>query len=294
MISRNSLRAGAAENIENGGHPPDKTVKRFKRPTFSVTAYTDVRLFCQYKQTVRPARERRFDSGTGQSRCFLHEEVKMKEQVKKKIKKLLALSKSPNENEAMAALEKARKLMEENGLTEQDCVVCTSETKALKSRPLWRDVIAMDVAWVNGSVVRIINDCDTRVIRFHGAETDVFIAKEMYEYLIKTVNRMAKQNIRKNAKKPFIDSYKFGIASSLSERIKKAGARYSWANKRIERLTAIGNYVDKLYEAGYKRCSFSTKQEKTNYTAYSRGFSAGKRINLNRQATGKTQKCING
>ena len=34
----------------------------------------------------------------------------MNEQVKKKIKKLLALSKSSNENEAMAALEKARKL----------------------------------------------------------------------------------------------------------------------------------------------------------------------------------------
>lgn len=36
---------------------PDKTVKRFKRPTFSVTAYTDVRLFCQNKKTEsRPGR----------------------------------------------------------------------------------------------------------------------------------------------------------------------------------------------------------------------------------------------
>ena len=36
---------------------PDKTEKRFKRPTFSVTAYTDVRLFCQNKKTEsRPGR----------------------------------------------------------------------------------------------------------------------------------------------------------------------------------------------------------------------------------------------
>lgn len=36
---------------------PDKTVKRFKRPTFSVTAYADVRLFCQNKKTeARPGR----------------------------------------------------------------------------------------------------------------------------------------------------------------------------------------------------------------------------------------------
>ncbi len=53
-MSRKSLRAGAAGNIESGGIPPDKTVKRFKRPTFSVTAYTDVRLFCQYEQRYAP------------------------------------------------------------------------------------------------------------------------------------------------------------------------------------------------------------------------------------------------
>ena len=55
---------------------PDKTEKRFKRPTFSVTAYTDVRLFCQNKKTEsRPGRERRFDSGTGQERIFPYQEV---------------------------------------------------------------------------------------------------------------------------------------------------------------------------------------------------------------------------
>ncbi|WP_428769311.1 hypothetical protein V1L52_10095 [Treponema sp. HNW] len=70
LQSRKSLRAGTAGNLESGGIPPDKTVKRFKRTTFSVTAYTDVRLFCQYKQTVRPVRERRFDSGTGQERIL--------------------------------------------------------------------------------------------------------------------------------------------------------------------------------------------------------------------------------
>ena len=55
----------------------------------------------------------------------------MNEQIKKKIKKLLALSKSPNENEAMAALEKARKLMEENGLSEQDCNVSIQKKQSI-------------------------------------------------------------------------------------------------------------------------------------------------------------------
>ena len=294
MISRNSLRAGAAENIENGGHPPDKTVKRYKRPTFSVTAYTDVRLFCQNKQTVRPARERRFDSGTGQSRCFLHEEVKMNEQVKKKIKKLLALSKSSNENEAMAALEKARKLMEENGLSELDCNIYTEETKCLKSIPLWQQIIARGVAWINGSVVRIIDDCSSPVVRFHGSETDVFISKEMYQYLVKTVNRMVRQNIRKNAKKPYRDSYKEGMAASLYVRMLEAGALYSWANKRESQLAVIDKYVVELYKEGYETVGHTSATKKRNNVAFYRGANDGESVNLNRQATGGASKCING
>ena len=44
------------------------------------------------------------------------------ETIKKRIKKLLALSKSPNENEAMAALQKAQELMEAYHITEAKCV----------------------------------------------------------------------------------------------------------------------------------------------------------------------------
>ena len=207
----------------------------------------------------------------------------MNEQIKKKIKKLLALSKSPNENEAMAALEKARKLMEENGLSEQDCNVYTEETKYLKSRPR---------AWINGTVIRIVNGYNSLVVRFHGAETDVFISKEMYQYLVKTVNRMAKQNIRKNAKKPYINSYKEGMAASLYERMLQAGELYSWANKRESQLEAIEKYVVELYKVRYKTSRIKEKKQKTNNIAFYRGCNDGEKINLNRQTTGGKQKCI--
>jgi hypothetical protein len=44
------------------------------------------------------------------------------EGIKRRVKKLLALSKSPNENEAVAALEKARALMGEHRLSEGECL----------------------------------------------------------------------------------------------------------------------------------------------------------------------------
>ena len=209
----------------------------------------------------------------------------MNEQIKKKIKKLLALSKSPNENEAVAALE-------ENGLSEQDCNVYTEEAKYLKSRPLWRYIIAKGVAWINGTVIKIVNDYNSLVVRFHGAETDVFLSKEMYQYLVKTVNRMAKQNIRKNAKKPFINSYKEGMAASLYKRMLQAGELYSWANKRESQLEAIEKYVVELYKVHYETSRIKSKNQKTNNIAFYRGANDAERINLNRQTTATNRKYI--
>jgi hypothetical protein len=54
------------------------------------------------------------------------------ETVKRRVKKLFALSKSPNENEAMAALEKARTLMEEYRLTEGECLYAEERVPAAK------------------------------------------------------------------------------------------------------------------------------------------------------------------
>ncbi|WP_428769320.1 DUF2786 domain-containing protein [Treponema sp. HNW] len=210
----------------------------------------------------------------------------MNEQIKKKIKKLLALSKSPNENEAMAALEKARKLMEENGLSDLDCDIYTEETKCLKSRPLWQQIIGSGVAWINGTVVRIISDDGSPVVRFHGSETDVFISKEMYQYLVKTVDRMAKQNIRKNAKKPYRDSYKEGMATSLYVRMLEAGALYSWANRRESQLAVIDKYVVELYKEGYETVDHTSATKKRNNAAFYRGANDGESVNLNRQTTG--------
>ena len=214
----------------------------------------------------------------------------MNEEIKNKIKKLLALSKSSNENEAMAALEKAHKLMEENNLSEAECDLYSSDVKLLKSHPLWRAVLADACAWINGCDKRNLQEDCICITRFFGSETDVFIAKQMYEYLVKTVNRMARKNISKRAKKRYINSYKEGLSWILYQRMHEAGDKYSWANKRDLQINEIKKVVDKIYYT----CSrvFKTQQNKINSKAFHRGFSDGKDISLNRQAGGKMQKAI--
>jgi hypothetical protein len=116
---------------------------------------------------------------------------------------------------------------------------------------------------------------------FTGEKIDVFMATEIYSYLIKTVERMAKQNIRKNAKSKFRNSYKQGIASSIYSRIETLGQSCSWAPQRENKIAAIEEYVSKSHDL----ISLGHGKSKVNNSALTRGFIDGGKISLNRQAS---------
>jgi len=209
------------------------------------------------------------------------------EKAKQKIRKLLALSKSPNENEAIAALEKAKQLMEEYGLNEQSSIFTSNKIKATKIFTPWRTIIANAMAWLyNCYQYRDKND---GTFVFNGEEFDVFMAGEMYTYLIKTIERMAKQKIRKNAKYTFRKSYKQGIASRLYDRIMELGELCSWAPQRETKIKAITDYVKNQIDL---ITNPQKKKVKINGLAASRGFKDADGISLNRQATGSGGRFI--
>jgi hypothetical protein len=68
------------------------------------------------------------------------------EKIKDKVRKLLALSTSPNESEAVLALEKAQSLMREYHLAESECLYVRQGVKATKRLSRWRSVLAGGVA----------------------------------------------------------------------------------------------------------------------------------------------------
>jgi hypothetical protein len=202
------------------------------------------------------------------------------EGIKRRVKKLLALSKSPNENEAVAALEKARSLMDEYRLTEGECLYTRHSVKATKRLSSWRLILSKAVAWLN--YCEMFRSPETGEIVFYGEDADAFMAGEMYRYLSRAIERMAKQNVHKNAKMKYREKYRLGIACQLHFRIHEMGDAGSWAPQRERKLLA----VQKAMEGEIAIVRKDWKLTGTAGAAFARGAAAGNGISLNKQTTG--------
>jgi len=199
--------------------------------------------------------------------------------IKDKIRKLLALSKSDNENEAAAALEKANELISKYKLDESALRFESVRVKSSKTYMAWRTVIANAVSWLYGC--HSYREVGYGMFIFTGEELDAFMAGEMFEYLIKTIERSAKKAIRKNAKFKFRRDFKYGMASRLYDRIMELGEACSWSPRRNVKIEEAKDYVKKsvtLYEG------ITIKQKNWNQTALARGLCYGDNISLARQA----------
>ena len=212
------------------------------------------------------------------------------ESVKRRVKKLLALSKSPNENEAASALRKANEMMADYKLTsEQFSEYIKAKVKGTKRFIRWRVVLANAVE--NLYATYHYTDREGSIV-FIGEELDVFMSTEMYKYLVKTIDRMAKQNIRKNAKYKYRQSYRAGIASRLYDRMYELGQQCSWRDPK--ELKAQKKLVADFVEKQVSISVSSKKFEKANPTAFSKENNDADGINLSRQMTGSGTRRIGG
>ena len=212
------------------------------------------------------------------------------ESVKRRVKKLLALSKSPNENEAASALRKANDLMADYKLiAEQFSDYTKAKVKGTKRFVRWRVVLANAVE--NLYATFHYTDHEGNIV-FIGEELDVFMSTEMYKYLVKTIDRMAKQNIRKNAKYKYRQSYRAGIASRLYDRMYELGQQCSWRNPKelVAQQKQIAEFVEKQVAIETSKKKF----EKANPTAFSKENNDANGINLSRQMTGSGTRRIGG
>ncbi|MFC2279955.1 MAG: DUF2786 domain-containing protein [Treponema socranskii subsp. buccale] len=205
--------------------------------------------------------------------------------IKRKTKKLFALSKSPNEYEAASALQMATVLMEKYKIDSVQLHDIISKTCFGYAKDNYRDVLAYAMSMLY-SVYRVKRvgkywKSSERQI-FYGEAFDVFMASEMYMYLIKTIERMARNNIRKNAKARYRESYKRGIASRLFDRICKLGQSVSWASEREATIKDIEAIVTQNLTVITGTKSAVPVQR----NAFLRGAKDGEDINLSRQMTG--------
>lgn len=213
------------------------------------------------------------------------------ESVKRRVKKLLALSKSPHEAEAESAMRKANELMTAYKISQKEISAFISKSvKGTKRVSLWRTILANAVENVYATCH--YGTSDGKVI-FYGEELDVFMATEMYTYLCKTIDRMAKQNIRKNAKYNYRQSYRKGIADQLWNRMFYLGWNCSWRSP--EELDTQKKAVQEFVNTMVKLKTIQPIKKKTEIsTAYNRGKIDANGVSLARQMTGNGTRSIEG
>ena len=203
------------------------------------------------------------------------------ENIKAKIKKLLALSKSDNENEAFIALKKANDLISQYKLDEDSLFFELVKVKATKTYVDWQTLISNAVAWLYGCYS--YRNCSHGMKIFIGESLDAFLAGEMFTYIIKTINRCAKKSIRKNAKFKFRHDFKYGMADRIHDRIMELGESCSWSPNRDIKIEKAKYFIEKSIKLTFDE----GKNIKLNNKAFFRGSLYGDGVSLARQ-TGHT------
>jgi hypothetical protein len=197
--------------------------------------------------------------------------------VKNKVRKLLALSKSDNENEAALALKKANEFIEKYALDETCLRFESTRVKSTRGLVLWRTVIANAVSWLYGCYH--YRDRNDGMMIFTGEHLYSLMAGEMFAYLIKSIERCAKKSIRKNAKHKFRQSFKYGMATRLYDRIMTLGSACSWAPGREARIEEAAELVKQTVNISDSKAIKTTK----NNQAILRGLLYGETVSLARQ-----------
>jgi hypothetical protein len=200
------------------------------------------------------------------------------EALKSRVRKLLALSKSDNENEAAAALEKANKLIERYDLDGKALEFESISVRATKRYVRWRAVIANAVSWLYGCHHYL--DGPKGVWVFTGEPLYVFMAVEMNSYLVKSAERIAGKSVRKNAKYKYRQSFKYGMADRLFDRIIELGADSAWAPYRAAKKELAQEYV----KTTVRLEDIKTKKQALNAAAMRKGASLAEGVSLVRQA----------
>lgn len=161
----------------------------------------------------------------------------MADNYKEKIKKLLALAESDNENEAKAALLKAKELMAQHKIEEADLedaqnkkvVQVKTKFTCSKRRDSWMGSLSAVIArnfCCQATMSRKWNH-QTRTITFVGLEGDIDTCVAIFEYAVScTMDGIKKikcdyANFSQEYRKRLCDGYGFGFAEGVNEAFKK-------------------------------------------------------------------------
>lgn len=242
------------------------------------------------------------------------ERLSKEEQAKmvSKLQKLLALATSPNENEAVSAMDKAAELMEKFSLSMADIsengnnkpgkirenLVREDIPGMGKRRDLWESVLANGIS--KAFDVKLVNkpypSLDKNNVRmewslcFMGFKADVEISIWLHKYLRRTIGRMSTSSYSNLNER---NNFAHGMVSSICERLRKMYDKRNVISD-CKALVVVKDQAVKEFTAEHfpKLIKSQGVQLKGNRSAYVHGVEEGKKVNLSQPLNGTPRQEI--
>lgn len=223
------------------------------------------------------------------------------EQVIDKVRKLLALATSPNENEATLAMQKAGELLASHGLSMADVTPeeirssVTMETIEMgsKQRIMWIDLLAVEIS-KSFDCYPVTTYGTGWQMNFIGTPADIEMVKYLLKYLSAEIERMSKRYLREN--KNYISSpraagnaYRRGVVRTVSDRLKVMyRARSEAMTSDCMALVPVKKeMVEKYTRKQFPRLTRPAKSYvRKELDSYHNGVRDGRNININRPIEG--------
>jgi hypothetical protein len=214
--------------------------------------------------------------------------------IEERIRKLLALADSPNENEAAAAAEKAQALMLRYGIEMATIAASGGERLAVDEHVVegkvdpWRRMLAAAVARSAGGRVVWAPDGYARSqgkIFFYGPAGAVGGMVELYRYLeaqliVISAAATAARRERRVHGRTWRNSFLLGGVGRVGQRLDARRAETAQAGENGRALVLVKTAVDREVERRWPELESSGYRPSVARSAYEAGSHAGKHVDL--------------
>ena len=215
-----------------------------------------------------------------------------------KVQKLLALGQSPNEHEAQRAIEHAQRLLLKYNMTMNDVKIAADDVKETiiengKRASTWKSSLLNVIAEFNYGTFLIYSGGGNFKYSVIAKEVNFIVIKNMYEYLVEAIDRMAKDYSGKGVREK--NSYRIGIVNGLRIRFvelqnerKQSGVQFE-DGTQITALMVVSQEkqerqaIQTYFNENIKVVKTKKTASKLSAGAYSAGRNDAGKISLNSQ-----------
>jgi hypothetical protein len=227
--------------------------------------------------------------------------------VMERIRKILAMTESPHEEEAKTASEIAHKMLKEYNLSlsdlevEREGIVEEQYDAEFSRLPAWKSALLMQIMktnycssyfnWIGYSHSAFRKEKKIRYIMV-GREANVATAKAMADYLLNVVERLSKDYpVEEGQRLSYKVGMSFGLRTRLAAMIAQEKAESPASTALVKRENAlVENYMAQKDLTKGKPLNLNIK----NGDAYRAGQRDAANVSLNNQVTNGRKPCVAG